>query len=229
MAQGKRAGLITLRSYDRNVPPVVQDLKTQDYRRGAGEARRAHNPEVVRSKRTAGTRSGCTFYSRNPKEKSLNAGCLMHCGRLLRLVASCSPPVIWRWDFWRATVCFSGGVSARSPARAGRSGWEGGAARQCANSTRLFHLSGEAYKKYAACQHYMCRGSSQNYKSNAQAPVAHGEADLDLSLLPLVGASSSRARSPSSSPPAPPAAPAAASPASILSSLSGIESSPPRR
>ncbi len=55
VAQRKRAGLITLRSYDRNVPPVLQDPRPAFYRRGAEEARRAHNPEVVRSKRTAGT------------------------------------------------------------------------------------------------------------------------------------------------------------------------------
>ena len=69
MAQRQRAGLITLRSYDRNVLPVsftspaLQKLaviakrrqNTASYHRGgAEEARRAHNSEDVGSKPTSG-------------------------------------------------------------------------------------------------------------------------------------------------------------------------------
>ncbi len=47
--------LITGRSQDRNLPSAIEEPRPAFYRRGAEEARRAHNPEVVRSKRTAGT------------------------------------------------------------------------------------------------------------------------------------------------------------------------------
>jgi len=75
MAQRQRAGLITPRSQDRNLIPVTTDVAQRQSvglitlgshdrnmssvpkhfnRCGAAEARGAHNPEVVRSKRTAG-------------------------------------------------------------------------------------------------------------------------------------------------------------------------------
>ncbi len=62
MAQGQRAGLITPRSYDRNVSPVsiiishrcIKALEQLFYRRGAAAARGAHNSEVTGSKRVAG-------------------------------------------------------------------------------------------------------------------------------------------------------------------------------
>ena len=66
--RGERAGLITPRSQDRNLSPVFYNsvvlqkqlvkLTTLNehtiHRHGAGAARRAHNPEVTRSKRVAG-------------------------------------------------------------------------------------------------------------------------------------------------------------------------------
>ena len=62
MAQGQRAGLITPRSLDRNELPVsnpsshrcIKALEQPLNRYGAAAARRAHNPEVTRSKRVAG-------------------------------------------------------------------------------------------------------------------------------------------------------------------------------
>ena len=70
MAQGQRAGLITLRSLDRNELPVLLHFGCFTEaaplsirlgilnRHGAAAARRftlwAHNPEVTRSKRVAG-------------------------------------------------------------------------------------------------------------------------------------------------------------------------------
>ena len=66
MAQGQRAGLITLRSQDRNLLPVFhiraiyQNLPTLSlqtatlHRYGAAGARGAHNPEVTGSKPVAG-------------------------------------------------------------------------------------------------------------------------------------------------------------------------------
>ena len=64
VAQRKRAGLITPRSYDRNVSPVSLHfalyrsgarLHIRHFNRhGAEEARGAHNSEVTRSKRVAG-------------------------------------------------------------------------------------------------------------------------------------------------------------------------------